>query len=161
MAALVREHKAHAFWKSIGWLSIVIPFVGFSYYAVIAAWAIDYFTLAVSNAFAGFDGAASAETFGDRTNRPVYQVGLHALWLAATVLVVANGVNKGVERASRVLMPALFVALLILVGYGVVEGDVARAANFMFAFKWDALTTESILVALGQAMFSLGIGVGG
>ncbi|MDX1506913.1 MAG: sodium-dependent transporter [Woeseiaceae bacterium] len=160
MAALVREHDASPVWKTIGWLSVLIPFIGFSYYAVIAAWAIDYFALAVTNAFAGFDGASSGDTFSARTDRPVYQAGLHALWLAATVFVVAHGVNKGIERASRVLMPALFVALLSLVGYGVVAGDIGRAAEFLFAFKWDELTTESILVALGQAMFSLGIGVG-
>ena len=160
MAALIQERGASPFWKTIGWLSVIIPFVGFSYYAVIAAWAIDYFALAVSNAFAGFDGTTSGDTFSARTDRPGYQAALHGLWLAATVFVVANGVNRGVERASRVLMPALFVALLILVGYGVVEGSIAAAADFMFAFKWDELTTESILVALGQAMFSLGIGVG-
>ena len=160
MAALVRAENANLLWRSIGWLSILVPFIGLSYYAVVAAWAIDYLLLAGSGAFQGLDGAISQDLFGTRIDAPVYQAALHALFVALTVWVVANGVNKGIERASRVLMPALFVMLLILVIYGAIEGDMAAARRFLFNPDFASLSGESFLVALGQALFSLGIGVG-
>lgn len=160
IAALVRDENASAFWKLIGWISILVPFLGLSYYAVVAAWSIDYLALASVDSFQGFDGAESGRTFNLRIDAPAYQASLHALFVALTVWVVANGVNRGIERATRVLMPALFAVLLLIVGYGIVEGDFAAAARFMFNADFSALTAESFLVALGQALFSLGIGVG-
>ena len=160
IAALVRDENAKPFWRAIGWISILVPFVGLSYYAVVAAWAIDYLMLASVNGFSGFDGATSGNTFDLRIDAPVYQASLHAFFVALTVWVVANGVNKGIERATRVLMPALFAVILLLVIYGMVEGDFVAAASFLFNPDFSAMTGESFLVALGQALFSLGIGVG-
>ncbi len=160
IAALVRDENAKPFWRAIGWISVLVPFLGLSYYAVVAAWAIDYLVLAGTNAFSGFDGAASGNTFNLRAAEPVYQASLHALFMAMTAWVVANGVNKGIERASKVLMPLLFLVILTLVFYGMVAGDFAGATRFLFNPDFSSLTAESFLVALGQALFSLGIGVG-
>jgi NSS family neurotransmitter:Na+ symporter len=160
IAALVREENAKPFWRAIGWISLLIPFVGLSYYAVVAAWAIDYLALASTDAFSGFDGATSGNTFNVRADEPGYQATLHAFFVAMTVWVVANGVNKGIERASKVLMPTLFAVMLMLVIYGMVAGDFGAAARFLFNPDFSALTPESFLVALGQALFSLGVGVG-
>ena len=160
IAELVRAEDANMFWRSIGWISILVPFVGLSYYAVVAAWAIDYLGLAVSNAFSGFDAVSSQNTFGTRIDAPVYQASLHALFVAMTVWVVARGINKGIERASKILMPALFGVIIVLVIYGMVSANFGAAARFLFNPDFSAVTGESFLVALGQALFSLGIGVG-
>ena len=160
IAALVSEENAKPFWRAIGWISLAVPFIGLSYYAVVAAWAIDYFAMASTNSFSGFDGTASGNTFGLRSDQTVYQASLHAFFVAMTVFIVANGVNKGIERASRILMPALFAVMIILVIYGMVAGDFAAAARFLFNPDFSALSQEAFLVALGQALFSLGIGVG-
>jgi len=160
IAELVRAEDASLFWRSIGWMSILVPFVGLSYYAVVAAWAIDYLGLAATDSFSGFDGVVSQNTFGARIDAPVYQASLHALFVAMTAWVVARGVNKGIEQASKILMPTLFGVLVIIVIYGVVSADFGAAAKFLFNPDFSALTGESVLVALGQALFSLGIGVG-
>jgi len=160
IAALVRSEDASPFWRSIGWISLLVPFIGLSYYAVVAAWAIDYLGLAVGNAFSGFDGITSKTTFGTRIDEPAYQAMLHGFFVAMTVWVVSRGINKGIEQASRILMPALFGVLVILVIYGMVNADFGAAARFLFSTDFSAITGESFLVALGQALFSLGIGVG-
>ncbi len=160
IAALVRSENANGFWRSIGWLSLLVPFIGLSYYAVVAAWAIDYLGLAASNGFSGFDAASSQSTFGTRIDRPAYQAMLHGLFVAATVWVVARGINKGIEQASKILMPALFGVIIVIVIYGLISADFGAAARFLFSTDFSALTGESFLVALGQALFSLGIGVG-
>lgn len=160
IAALVREHNAKLFWRAIGWISFAVPFIGLSYYAVVAAWAIDYLALAGTGALDGFDGARSANTFQLRSAESGYQAALHGAFVAITAWVVANGVNKGIERASKVLMPTLFVVMVALVVHGMIAGNFAAAAGFLFNPDFSGLTGESILVALGQALFSLGIGVG-
>ncbi len=160
IAALVRAEDASFFWRSIGWISLLVPFIGLSYYAVVAAWALDYLGLAAGNAFSGFDGTLSQTTFGLRIDDPVYQATLHGFFVAMTVWVVARGINKGIEQASRILMPALFGVIIILVVYGMVSADFAAAARFLFNPDFSAVTGESFLVALGQALFSLGVGVG-
>ncbi len=160
IAVLVREHNAKPFWRAIGWISFAVPFIGLSYYAVVAAWAIDYLALAGTGALDGFDGARSANTFQVRSAESGYQAALHGAFVAITAWVVANGVNKGIERASKVLMPTLFVVMVALVVHGMIAGNFAAAAGFLFNPDFSGLTGESILVALGQALFSLGIGVG-
>ena len=69
IATLVKAQNANGFWRSIGWISLLVPFVGLSYYAVVAAWAIDYLLLAATNSFVGFDGAASGTAGQDRGGR--------------------------------------------------------------------------------------------
>ena len=160
MAALVRDENASGIWKTIGWISVLVPFLGLSYYAVVAAWAIDYLAVAGGNGFSGFDGETSGRVFGERIDRPVYQSALHLLFIVMTVVVIARGVNKGIERATKVLMPLLFVVIVVLVFYGAIAGDFAAAARFLFNPDFAALTGEAILVALGQALFSLAVGVG-
>ena len=160
IGVLVRDENASGFWKLIGWISVLVPFAGLTYYAVVGAWSIDYFVFASGDGFDGFDGTSSGTTFNLRIDRPLYQAALHGLFIALTGFVVANGVNKGIERATKVLMPLLMVVIVVLVIYGMVAGDFAGAARFLFNPDFSQLTRESFLVALGQALFSLGIGVG-
>ena len=145
IAALVRAEDASLFWRSIGWISILVPFIGLSYYAVVAAWAIDYLGLALTDAFSGFDGPTSQSTFGERIDAPVYQASLHALFVAMTVWVVARGINKGIEQASRILMPALFGVIIIIAIYGMISADFGAAARFLFNTDFSSLTGESYL----------------
>ncbi|MGY8794366.1 MAG: sodium-dependent transporter, partial [Woeseiales bacterium] len=160
IATLVRAENANPAWKIVGWLSMAVPFFALSYYAVVAAWAIDYLTLAIGGGFEGLDGATSQSTFNERIGRPGYQVMLHGIFVAMTVWVVANGINKGIERASKILMPTLFAVIIILVIYGMLTADFAAAVKFLFAPDFSKVTGQSVLIALGQALFSLGIGVG-
>ena len=160
IATLVRSENAHPAWKTIGFLSILIPFVALSYYAVVAAWAIDYLMLAAAGGFDGLTGTTSAETFNERIARPGYQFMLHGIVIAMTVWIVANGINKGIERAAKVFMPMLFLMIIILVIYGMVSADFSAAVNFLFRPDFSKITGQSFLIALGQALFSLGIGVG-
>lgn len=157
---LVRAERAHPVWRSIGWLSILVPFIALTYYAVVAAWALDYLLLAAQDAFSGFDADASSETFAVRADKPVYQSLLHGAIIAATAWAIARGVNDGIEKLSSLIMPALLIMILVLVGYGVVAGDFAGAVRFLFEPDFSAVTGTSVLIALGQALFSIGIGAG-
>src|SRR5690606_24130812 len=71
-----------------------------------------------------------------------------------------RGVERGLERGVRIMMPALFVLLLILLGYSALEADFARGVRFVFEPRFDELTNEGVLVALGHAFFTLSVGMG-
>jgi len=160
IADLIRSENASGFWNLIGWFSLIVPFIGLSYYAVVAAWAMDYFMLAANNSFSGFDGPASQQIFATQIGKPVYQSLLHGAFIAMTAWVVARGVNNGIERASKILMPTLFAMIIALVIYGFARGDMAAAVEFLFKPDFSKITGQSVLIALGQAFFSLAIGVG-
>jgi len=157
---LVRSEGAHPAWRIIGWGSILVPFIALTYYAVVAAWSLDYLALAIADRFSGSDARASEAMFAARVDRPVAQLLLHAAFVAATAWTISKGVNRGIERMSRILMPALFVMVLVLVLYGMVSGDFTATARFLFAPDFSAISGRSVLIALGQALFSIGIGAG-
>ena len=160
MAHLVRLENASSFWHSIGWLSLLVPVIGLSYYAVVAAWSLDYLSLALTDSFQGIDAGTSQDVFGERVDKPIYQASLHGAFIAMTIWVVARGVNDVIERATKLLMPALYGVILILVVYGAVAGDFGAAIEFLFKPDFSEITGQSVLIALGQALFSLAIGVG-
>lgn len=160
MADLVRAENASSFWKVIGWFSLIVPIVGLSYYAVVAAWTMDYAALSTGTAFRGLDADSTQAIFDGRISQPLRQAMLHGAFMALTVLVVAAGVNRGIERMSRIMMPTLFIVLVMLVIYGMTRDSFMEAVSFLFAPDFSEITGRSVLIALGQALFSLAIGVG-
>lgn len=160
MQQLVSEGQHSPFWKSIGWLSILVPILGLTYYAVVAAWSLDYLGLAITGSFAGMTGESSQESFALQIGKPFRQLLLHGLFIVSVVVAVSRGLNSGIERVSKVAMPALFFILLGLVAYNIVQADFGAALRFLFTPDFSRLGTDAILMALGQALFSLAIGVG-
>lgn len=160
MATLIRSENASPLWIVIGWSSIIIPVVGLSYYAVVAAWTLDYIGLSATGAFEGLNPDTAEQSFATQSGLPLRMAVLHGAFMAFAVWVVSRGVNRGIELASKLMLPALFGVIMILVLYGIVAGDFKGAVNFLFAPDFSKLTTQSVLIALGQALFSLAIGVG-
>ena len=80
--------------------------------------------------------------------------------MAATVAIISRGVTKGLETAIRWFMPLLFVLLMVLLGYAITSDGFAQGWEFMFAFNWDAMGRDAVLVAMGQAFFTLSLGMG-
>lgn len=161
MRVLTTEEDCSRGWRAIGWLSLVVPFLGLAYYSTVAGWSLDYMWRAASGAFAGLDQGGSNAAFDALQASPWRILSLQFLFLAATIYVVGSGIQKGIERASKIMMPALFVLLIILVIYAAVAGDFARGFKFMFNPDFAALTPQVVLMALGQAFFSIAVGVGG
>lgn len=160
MSILVARGNRSPFWKLIGWLSVIVPFVGLTYYSVVAAWSLDYLSLAVTGAFSDFTGTTAQDNFEQQIAQPIRQTLLHGAFIALTVAVVARGLHSGIERMAKLLMPALFAILIGLVVYNGFTADFGRAFNFLFRPDFSQITTQAVLMALGQALFSLAIGVG-
>lgn len=160
MAALAKEAGAPMLWKWVGIIGLIAGLLILAFYSVIAGWVLDYVVRAASGDFKGIDGAMAQSQFDAFLAAPL-ELGLwHSLFIVMTMSVVARGVNSGLEKANNILMPALFAILLVLLGYSLAEGDVARSARFMFAPDFSKVTPVAVLSALGHAFFSLSLGMG-
>ncbi len=131
-----------------------------SYYSVIGGWTLAYVLKSGAGAFDAADPdtvTAIRDGFlGNWAN-----VGLfHTLFMAVTIFVVARGVERGLEQAVRFMVPALFVLLIVLLGYSINSGYFGAGMSFMFSPDFSKLTWGSVLAAMGQAFFTLSIGMG-
>jgi len=160
LRSLARDAGASKFWAVIGWISILIPLVGLSYYSVVGGWSIDYALKAAVNAFDGLSGQESTNTFNLMLASPGRILLFQGLFIASGVFVVARGVGKGIETVSKYMMPALFVILIVLVINSIFNADIGRGIDFLFNPRFDEITVDVVFMALGQAFFSLAIGVG-
>ncbi|MFZ5607986.1 MAG: sodium-dependent transporter [Pseudomonadota bacterium] len=160
MRRLIAQAKASALWQAIGWLSLLIPFVGLSYYSVVAGWAFFYGAEAALGDFSGLDGTGSAALFARFTAQPAMMLLVHSLFMAATIFIVGRGVAAGIESAAKRLMPALFILLLGLVIYNIFAGGFGEAFAFLFTPDFGKLSRAGVMAAMGQAFFSVAIGAG-
>ena len=160
MRKLASEASASRAWTSIGWISITIPLVGMSYYSIVGGWSIDYVFKAALNSFANISAQESGNVFGMLVASPWRLLFFHGLFIASGVIVVARGVGKGIEAVSRYMMPALFAILVILVLNSIFNADFARGIDFLLNPDFDKITPTVVFMAMGQAFFSLAIGVG-
>ena len=160
MRLLGEEETGTSGWRWVGILGVATGFLILSYYSVIAGWALAYIFEGGSGEFTGADGDAVSGIFNDLIANPVTTALWHTGFMALTVFVVALGVEQGLERAVRVMMPALVLLMLVLLGYGIVEGRFMEGVEYLFVPDFSALTTDSILAALGQAFFTLSVGMG-
>lgn len=156
--ALEAGHKPY--WQYLGWMGVTAGFIILSYYSVIAGWTVAYMVRTATGQFtdATLDGVQSifAQFVGD----PEHLLAWHTVFMVMTMVVVARGVQGGLERAVRFLMPALFLLLVILVGYATNTGEFTKAFRYLFTLHLHELTTASVLAAMGQAFFSLSLGMG-
>jgi NSS family neurotransmitter:Na+ symporter len=160
MGLLAREAGASVKWRFVGIAGIVAGAIILSYYSVVAGWMLDYLVRASSGAFDAIGAKEASGAFKGLLADGLRLSLWHTLFMVMTMAVVARGVHRGLEAANRIMMPALVAILVMLLGYGVVEGDMSRAAAFMFRADFSKLTPGVILAAMGQAFFTLSIGMG-
>jgi neurotransmitter:Na+ symporter, NSS family len=160
MASLAREEGLNRTWGLLGWLGVVAGFLILSYYSVIAGWALSYVFRAGAGTFAGQDADGVQAMFEGLVADPERLLAWHTIFMAMTLLVVSRGVRSGLEQAVKFLMPALFLMLVLLVGYAMAEGQFMDGFRFMFAPDFGRLSGNSVLVAMGQAFFTLSLGMG-
>ncbi len=148
-------------WPAVGGLGVVCGFGILSFYSVIAGLTLSYLYMAAQGRFTGgFTSEESTQVFAALTANPTVTITLTAAFLLLTALVVRGGISGGIERAARILMPIFFVILLILVGRSVTLDGAGEGLKFLFAFDASKITGAAVVSALGQALFSMSLGMG-
>lgn len=147
-------------WTSIGWMGVLAGLFIMSFYSVVAGWALKYVFLAGSGTFTQASPASVGAGFEGLLADPMTLLAWHTVFSMMTGGVVALGVTKGLGGVAKYMMPFLFIALLLLVGYSYLNGDFAAGLHFLFDFNFDKLTWSGVLIALGHAFFTLSLGMG-
>ena len=160
MAQLAREHGHHRSWALVGGVGVLAAFLILSFYSVIGGWSLAYVRDALTGSFTGMDKVAIGAAFDAFLARPLELFGWHSLFMSLTIAIVAMGVSKGLERGSKLMMPALGLILFALVGYGATTGSFGAAASYLFNPDWGKLNGSVLLAALGHAFFTLSLGMG-
>ncbi len=147
-------------WAMLGWAGIIAVFIVLSFFSVVAGWSLAYLTKALTGAFVQLSAEGAGQMFGDFLARPGELIFWHGLFMAITGYTVSRGITGGIERALKLLMPALFVLLVLMVVYGMVAGNFATAINYLFVPRLEQMNFDVALDALGQAFFSVNVGIG-
>jgi NSS family neurotransmitter:Na+ symporter len=121
---------------------------------------VKYFSFGLQGGFKGIDAARAASAYRRMLANPVEMLFYSGVIVAITAVVVAGGINKGIERVSGVLTPLRLAILVCLLVYSIGFADIGAAVRFLFVIDWTRLTPAVVVTAVGQAFFSLGIGVG-
>ena len=158
--AVAESYGGSPAWRHVGTLAIVCVFIIMSYYTVLSGWTFDYFLRAANGSFEGITRSETSNMFGLLMLNPGRLLFWHTVVNVLIFLVVRRGVQGGVEKSVKLLMPILFLALIVMVIYGAVAGDMAAAMAFMLQPDFSKITVQTVMVAIGQAFFSIGIGMG-
>lgn len=159
LASLATSDRTRPLWALGGGFVMLTSFLIVTFYCVIGGWALHYVYLAVTGALSGIDGEQSQALFSALLADPGQLILWQAVFLALNVYVVSKGLHGGIERAVTILMPILFVSLAGLAVYGVFAGDGAKALSFLFAPDFSVVTGKTLIDAMGQAFFSVGVGM--
>ncbi len=160
MAIIARQEGRSKSWSIVGWLGIFAAYLIMTYYSVIAGWAMSYMFKTGGGNFENQDAEAISAEFSALLANPVQLTIWHAIFMAITMIILIRGLRKGIERTVKILMPALFILLLVMVAYAAVEGDMAAGLHFMFDFDISAINGRVVLMAVGHAFFSIGVAMG-
>ena len=171
---VAKESRASQGWAFFGGLGATAAFLIVSFYSVVAGWVLYYVGVFAAD-FAGalaagdpFRGALEGETqeqiagrMGNLFASPGLLLAMHLAFMGGTLFIVARGISGGIEKAATWLMPGFFALLVAITIYGAIVGDIGEAAAFLFTPDWSKLTPQVMNEALGQALFSLSLGVAG
>lgn len=160
MKTLCQQEKANNAWSLLGWSGVIAGVLILSYYSVIAGWSLSYVGQSVAGNFVGISEEGAGSLFASLISDPVMLIVWHTFFMVMTMMIVARGVSNGLEKAVKYLMPALAILILVLIGYAISQGSFWLGVKFMFTPDFSKINQEVLLDAMGQAFFSLSLGMG-
>ncbi len=160
MKTLAEEEGRSRHWRLLGVMGVCAGFLILTFYSIVAGWTLAYIFRAMSGVFTQADAAQTQDIFAALVSDPERLLAWHTVFMIMTVFVISRGVKKGLEQAVRYLMPALFLLLLILVGYSVSTPGFSDAMSYLFKPDFSRIGPSTILVGLGHAFFTLSLGMG-
>ena len=146
-------------WFLFGLLSIIAATLILSFYGTVSGWTLEYVWLSISNSFHGQSAEDINSIFTNFISHPYKALLWHIGFMFLTGAIIMGGVQKGIERYSKLMMPLLFIIIIALSINSMTLSGSAEGLRFLFFPKLSELTADSILSALGQAFFSLSVGM--
>lgn len=148
-------------WGMAGKMTILTGFIVSAFYAAVAGWILGYLIEAVKGHVSSFQDSADVVLhYNGLMESPYWGLSFHFFFLLACIGVLLLGVRAGIERGNKIMMPMLFVVLVFLAFWGLSMPNASKGLTFLLTPDWSALSPQAILIALGQAFFTLSLGQG-
>ena len=147
-------------WKWIGYLGVLAGLLILGYYSVVAGWTLEYVVTSLGNGFAGKGPEDFVAIFQDFSQDPVRPILWLLIFLLLTHFIVVKGVKDGIEKSSKVMMPMLFILIVVLAGCSLSLPDAGKGLEFLLKPDFSKVDADVFLGAMGQAFFSLSLGMG-
>lgn len=147
-------------WYFIGIMGVAAAFIIFAFYGVVAGWTLEYIVQAVKNGFAGKSSTEITDMFNNFTQNPFKPIIYQVIFLSMTAWIIIAGVKNGIEKYAKILMPVLLIIIVILCIRAVTLPGASKGLSFLFKPDFSQINGDTILNALGQAFFSLSLGMG-
>lgn len=160
MAYLATSANKNKSWGLVGLITVLSGFLILSYYSVIAGWALDYVYQSAAGHFTGASANTIDQIFENLLTNTSRLMFWHSAIMVLTTLVVAYGVQRGIERAVVYLFPAMVLLLIVIASYSYQTGYFGHGLKFLFHPDFHKLTAQSILIAMGHAFFTLSLATG-
>lgn len=144
------------FWKFVGYVAVSVNFIVLSFYSVVGGWITNYMFQYITGGIKG----DIVEYFGGFVSNPYSPLLWYALFMGMTIYIVAQGVSAGIERASNIMMPTLFLLFIILAIRAVTLPGAIEGIKYYLLPDFSKLSGTTFLMAMGQVFFSLNIGAG-
>ncbi len=139
-----------------GLVTVITPVLLLSFYSVVGGWSVDYLLKACTLRFTQ-DSTGLFEELLSSTWEPIF---MHTAFMVVTAIVILLGVKKGIERFTKVTMPLLFVLIIIIVVFGLTLPGAGKGVEYLVKPDFTKITPSVITSAMGQAFFSMSLGVG-
>ncbi len=160
MLHIAQRESRSRWWSGVGWLGAGAGFLILTFYSAVGGWVLDYVFVSLSGGFSGMDSSAAQARFSRVLADPLRMLLSYTVFLGVTGLILSAGLRNGIERATGILMPALFLMLLVLMVYSALEGDLEAGLRFLFAVDFSRINPDVMLSAVGHAFFSVGVSMG-
>lgn len=152
------------FWGRVGMMGVFTGWFIMCYYAVVSGWVLDYLVEALTGKFNRIGAGGNAKVYTENFENFVANPWMPVVYMAAFVLlshyIITRGVQKGIERCARLLMPLLFIILVLLAVCSLTTEGAGKGLKFLFRLDFSGFTYRSVLSAVGQSFYSLSIGMG-
>lgn len=155
-----RRITKHPIFGRIGYLGVLSCLLILGFYTVVAGWTFQYMWESVSGGIMGLSSEQFTQSFVKFSTSPFQPIFWTVLMLVFTHLIIIGGVQKGIERASKMMMPLLFILLVVLCVNSLMLDGARDGLTFLFKPDFKAIDSSVILSAMGQAFFSLSLGAG-
>ncbi|MCQ2259036.1 MAG: sodium-dependent transporter [Bacteroidaceae bacterium] len=147
-------------WKWVGRLGVFTGWFILCYYNVVGGWTLHYTYLSATNAFAGVPASEFGGMFTDFAGNPWIPTAWFVVFLGIVHFVITRGVQAGIEKFSKIMMPTLFIITIVLTVCSLCLPGASEGVEFLLKPDWGKVTSTTILQAMGQAFFSLSLGMG-
>lgn len=154
-----RELAPRSAWHMLGYLGVIASIILLSFYSVVGGWILSYLWRSVTGAFTGLTRVEYGALFEATIGNPIEAVIAQFIFILLTIWVVQGGVQKGIEKANKYMMPALFILFIILAIRSMTLTGASAGIEFLLMPDFSRISAETLLLALGQSFFALSVGI--